>query len=189
MRRTISRTILSAVLSVILGLGLATGVVTAAAGSAASKAKPKGVLDDPCTLLDASKVEKVFGGPVAEPVLDTVFVSCAYAVGDDPTLAPGGTVNVVQLFPHFGQALPNATDAFQDQHAIDVLSEFELADIEGLGRDAYMNLTTGTLVVLATKKVEISVSWLPGSVKTPVTKSTQKKLVKLAKQAVARAPK
>ncbi len=176
------------IMSVILGLALASGVVSATAGSAAAKSKPKGVLDDPCTLLDASKVAKVFGGPVAEPDLDTVFVSCAYAVGDDPTQEPGGTVNVVQLFPRFGQALSNATDAFQDQHAIDVLSEFELADVEGLGRDAYMNLTSGTLVVLATKKVEISVSWQPGSVTTEVTKADQRKLVKLAKQAVARAP-
>lgn len=177
------------IISLILGFALAAAVVGTSAGSALAKAKPKGVIDDPCTLLDASKVEKVFGGPVADPVLDTTFISCAYAVGDDPTQEPGGTVNVVQLFPHFGQALPNATDAFQDQHAIDVLSEYELADINGLGRDAYMNLTNGTLVVLATKKVEISVSWQPGSVTTPVTKSDQKKLVKLAKQAVARAPK
>ena len=176
------------IISFFLGLALAAGILSATAGSAAAKTK-KGVLDDPCTLLDASKVEKVFGGPVAEPVLDTIFVSCAYAVGEDPTQEPGGVVNVVQLFPRFGHALPNATDAFQDQHAIDVLSEFELADVEGLGRDAYMNLTTGTLVVLATKKVQISVSWQPGSVKTEVTKSVQKKLVKLAKQAVARAPK
>jgi hypothetical protein len=175
------------IVSLFLGLALAAGVVSATAGAAAAKTK-KGVLDDPCTLLDAAKVEKVFGGPVAEPVLDTTFISCAYAVGEDPTQEPGGTVNVVQLFPHFGQALPNATDAFQDQHAIDVLSEYELADINGLGRDAYMNLTTGTLVVLANKKVEISVSWEPGSVKTSVTKADQKKLVKLAKQAVARAP-
>jgi hypothetical protein len=177
------------ILHLVLAVALASGIAGATAGSALAKAKPKGKVDDPCTLLDASKVGKVFGGPVAEPKLDTVFVSCTFEVGDDPTQSPGGSVAVAQLFPHFGQALPTATEAFQDQHAIDVLSNFELADIEGLGRDAYMNLTNGTLVVLATKKFEFSVSWSPASVASHVATKDQKKLVKLAKQIVTRAPK
>src|SRR6185436_3105397 len=148
----------------LLGVALATGIAGVTAGSALAKAKPKGKLDDPCTLLDQSKVAKVFGGPVAEPALDATFISCTFSVGDDPSQSPGGLVAVAQLFPHFGQALPTATSAFQDQHAIDTLSNFELADVEGLGRDAYMNLTNGTLIVLATKKFEFSVSWQPSSV-------------------------
>jgi hypothetical protein len=177
------------ILHVIFGVALATGIAGATAGPASAKSTPKGTIDDPCTLLDASKVGKVFGGPVAEPVLDSVFVSCTFAVGEDPTQTPGGLVAVAQLFPHFGQALPTAPSAFQDQHAIDVLSNFELIDVENLGRGAYMNLTNGTLVVLANKKFEFSVAWQPGSATTHVTKKDQKKLVKLAKQAVARAPK
>ena len=86
------------IISLILGFALATAVVGTSAGPALAKAKPKGVLDDPCTLLDASKVKKVFGGPVAEPVLDTDFISCGYAVGNDPTQEPGGTVKVVKDF-------------------------------------------------------------------------------------------
>jgi hypothetical protein len=177
------------IIHVFLGIALATGIAGASAGSAAAKSKPKGKIDDPCTLLDASKVTKVFGGPVADPVLDTTFLSCTFAVGADPAQTPGGLVSVAQLFPHYGQALPTATKAFQDQHAIDVLSNFELADVNGLGRDAYMNLTNGTLVVLATKKFEFSVAWQPASVTSHVTKRDQKKLVKLAKQMVPRAPK
>ena len=183
MRRTTRR-----IVGVTTGLMLVAGTTTAAHATAAGKPKPKGKVDDPCTLLDTSKVAKAFGHPVADPALDPIFISCKFAVGDDPTHAPGGTVSVVQLFPHFGQALPTATKAFQDQHAIDVLSNFELADVEGLGKGAYMNLTNGTLVVLANKKFELSVGWQPGSITTPVAKRDQKKLVQLAKQAVARAP-
>lgn len=176
------------IVSVVVGLTLGTGVAGAAAGSTPAGGRPKGRIDHPCTLLDASKVAKAFGDPVADPVLDATYLACKYAVGDDPTQAPGGVVSAVQLFPRFAQALPTAPKAFQDQHAVDVLSDFELADVSGLGRAAYMNLTTGALVVLANKKFEFIVAWQPGSVTTPVTKRDQKKLVSLAKQMVARSP-
>ena len=179
------RRIISLILRVTLAVAVTTGI---AAGTATAKSKPKGKVDDPCTLLDASKVAKVFGGPVGDPVLDSTFVSCTFTVGSDPTQSPGGLVRIAQLFPHFGQALPTATAAFQDQHAIDVLSNFELSDVNGLGRDAYMNLTNGTLVVLPNKKFEFSVAWQPASVSSQVTNQDQKKLVKLAKQIVARSP-
>ncbi len=172
----------------IAALLLATAVWGSGSATAVVAAKPKGKIDRPCTLLDAATVKKAFGGPVADPVEDDVFASCTFAVGDDPTQAPGGLVSVVQLFPSFSQALPTAKTAFQDQHAIDVLSNFELSDVNGLGLGAYMNLTTGTLVVLASKKFELSVSWQPGSITTTVTKQDQQKLVQLAKQAVKRAP-
>jgi hypothetical protein len=166
---------------------LALVALATPAGAAGTAKRQKGTLDDPCTYVTTSKVEKVFGSEVIETLPQLNYLLCNFVVGNDPA-APLGTVRVVQLFPHFAQTTTNAKAAFQDQHAFDVVSEFELADVFKVGRQAYVNLTTGSLVVQATKKFMFSVEWRPITPTTSLPKKDQERLEKLAKQIVARAP-
>jgi hypothetical protein len=163
------------------------GLPILAGADVAAKKSPRATINNPCTLLTIKQVQKQFGGPIAPPTLDQVYLSCHYLVGTNPAVA-GGTLSVVQLFPNYLQkSSSTAKSAFEDEHAIDMLSNNILADVNGVGRDAYMNLTKGTLVVLATKNFLITLSWAP----TPARKLNARdirKLKALAKIAVPRSP-
>jgi hypothetical protein len=174
------------VLVPLLALLMALPALAPPVGAAGSAGKAKGTLDEPCTYVTTAKIAKVYGADVGEPV-PSVYLLCDFVVGDDPA-APLGTLRVVQLFPHFAQTTPSAKVAFQDQHAFDTVSEFELADVFDVGKQAYLNLDRASLVVQATKKFMFSIEWRATTPETPLPKADQKKLKKLAKQIVKRAP-
>lgn len=173
--------------SSVRALAALTALVLALPAFATPAGAAKGTLDDPCTYVTTGKIAKVYGADVSEPKLNLPYLLCDFVVGDNPA-APLGTVRVVQLFPHFAQTTTNAKAAFQDQHAFDVVSEFALADVFKVGRQAYVNLDTGSLVVQATKQFMFSVEWRPPEEETPLPRADQKRLEKLARQIVQRAP-
>jgi hypothetical protein len=161
----------------------AFGVPSSAWGEVAAK---KAKLNQPCTFLSRKEVAKQFGSPVADPTLDAAYLSCKYVVGADAQ-APGGTLAAVQLWPNYLQHTNSAKAAYEDEHAVDTLAQNVLSDVDGLGRGAYMNLTKGTLVVLATKKFMFTLTWTPAPA-TPLTAREIKKLTTLAKLVVPRSP-
>ena len=85
--------------------------------------------------------------------------------------------------------IKNALVAVEDKRALDNLSEYDLADADGIGKSAYFNNTTGSITVAADKKFAFTLTWREGGVDTELTKATKKKLVKLAKNVVSRSPK
>ena len=182
MRRSLVR-----VLVPLVALHFALPALAAPGGAVRPTGGSKSTLDDPCTYITTAKIAKVYGADVGEPTLNLPYLLCDFVIGDDPA-APVGTVRVVQLFPHFAQTTSKAKEAFQDQHAFDTVSEFELADVFDVGKQAYLNLDRASLVVQATKKFMFSVEWRPTTPETPLPKAEQKKLKKLAKQIVKRAP-
>jgi hypothetical protein len=175
------------VLVPLLALLMALPALAPPAGAARDAGKAKGTLDEPCTYATTAKIAKIYGADVGEPVPSIPYLLCDWVVGDDPA-APLGTLRVVQLFPHFAQTTPNAKIAFQDQHAFDTVSEFELADVFDVGKQAYLNLDRASLVVQVTKKFMFSVEWRATTPETPLPKADQKRLKQLAKQIVARSP-
>lgn len=170
---------------IVAALTLVTyGAASSAWGDVAAKKKAK--LNQPCTFLSRKEAAKQFGSPVADPAFDEAYLSCKYVVGADAQ-PPVGTLSAVQLWPNYLQHTNNAKAAFEDEHAIDALAQNVLSDVDGLGRGAYMNLTKGTLVVLATKKFMFTLTWTPGSA-APLTAREIKKLTTLAKLVVPRSP-
>lgn len=161
-------------------------VLFAALAASVAAAKPTGEVDQPCTLVTVQQIEKGFGGPVAEPIFNETFVVCDYHVGDI-TQPPGGIATVAQLFPGFAQTQATPKAAFVDQRAVDQLSEYELVAVNGVGKNAYLNLTTGT-IVFQTKAMLLAIQWQPGSTPTEPDKPDQKQLIKLAKLAAKNAP-
>ena len=182
MRRSSVRVLMS-----LVALVVALPTHATPGGAALATGKAKGTLDEPCTYVTTAKIAKVYGANVGDPVPSIPYLLCDFVVGDDPT-APLGTLRVVQLFPHFAQTTPNAKVAFQDQHAFDTVSEFELADVFDVGKQAYLNLDRASVVVQATKKFMFSVEWRATTPETPLPSAEQKRLKQLAKQIVARAP-
>lgn len=162
-------------------------ILLVAAASMPVTAAAKAKIDKPCTLLTVQQIETAFGGPVAEPPrFDETFVICDYSIGD-VTVPPGGIVTVSQLFPGYAQTEKTPRAAFLDQRAVDQVAEYELADVSGVGRNAYLNLTTAT-IVFQTKAMLISIQWQPGSTPTEPPEADQKQLIKLAKLAAKNAP-
>ena len=175
------------VAGVIAGVLLSTyATMATASADLGARRTPNATVDNPCTLLAVKQVKKEFGGPVATPLFNKLFLSCKYAVGTDPT-QKGGTLVAVLLFPSFLSHTGTAKAAYEDQHAIDMLSNSVLTDVNGVGRSAYMNLTNGELVVLATKRFVFTLRWQPAPAR-PVNARDIKKLTALAKLVVPRFP-
>ena len=161
----------------------------AASVAGAGTAKPKRIKrDEACTIVTTRQVEKAFGGPVAEGVEQEVVLSCTYLVGTDPLAEPGGSFAAQQLFPSILNTTDSAKAAVEDAHAIAVVTEDDLRDVDDVGRAAYINSTRGEIVVQANKKYAFILIWSPESVVTPSTKAVEKKLIALAKDVVKRAP-
>ena len=179
MSRASARVIVAAVVLVLaMGSGLAAAVP-------AARVKR----DKACTMVTKKQVEKAFGGPVAEGVEQTVVLSCTYLVGTDPNTAPGGSFATQQLFPSILNTTDSAKAAIEDNHAIDLIAEDDLRDVDGVGRSAYMNSTRGRLTVQANKKFVFILVWSLGSKEGRIGKANEKKLIRLAKDIVKRAPK
>jgi hypothetical protein len=178
------------------GLGYALGAITAlalialpAGATVGTKTKTTPVkLGHACTMLRTPKV-KAFGSPIKVSV--SVYLhdgGCDGFVGADPAQPPGGHLITVQIYPAADRSFANAQAAVADQHAVDSLSNNVLEDVSGLGTSAYLNRTTGTFVVAATKKLTFSVAWTRAG-STALSSADEKKLLALAKDIVKRAPK
>ena len=171
-------------------IALTACVSLAMTGSALAGTSGKRVTrDKACTMVTTKQVEKAFGGPVAEGVENAVVLACTYIVGEDRTQPPGGEFATQQLFPSILNTTDSAKEAVEDAHAIDVLAEHDLEDVDKLGRYAYYNATEGRIVVQATKKFAFVLNWSPGSQEGPLSKKHKKALIRLAKDVAKRAPK
>jgi hypothetical protein len=170
----------------VLALGIAMAPGVAVAGGTA---KPKVDVKDPCTLVSVKKVRKAFGKPVEAALLSSLggATICEAKVGADPAQPPGGIYHAEQYFPNFLVDFPTATAAVEDRRAFDTLSDNDTVDVNRVGRKAYLNRTTRTLVVAATKKFGFSLTWLAAG-ETALSRSDEKKLIALAKDVVNRAP-
>jgi len=168
---------------------LNTGVAMAGAPSKDKRVQR----DKACTMVTERQVEKALGGPVAEGVENAVVLTCTYVVGDDPTQRPGGEFATTQLFPSILNTTGTAKKAVQDAHAIDLLAEDDLREVEDVGRRAFFNATRGRLVVLANKKYAFVLNWttpaVPNTPEGRISKKHEKALIRLAKAVVKRAPK
>ena len=166
---------------------LSTGVALAAP----SKGK-RVQRDKACTMVTERQVEKAFGSPVAEGVENAVVLTCTYVVGEDPTQSPGGEFATTQLFPSILNTTGTAKKAVQDAHAIDLLAEDDLREVEDVGRRAFFNATRGRLVVLANKKYAFVLNWttpaVPNTPEGRISKKHEQALTRLAKDIVKRAP-
>jgi len=176
---------------VVAAVAAASGAATASAVVDAKAIKgPKIKINDACTILSVKQVVKAFGGPALPKVSLIGGQDCNYPVGVDPKVLPGGTLSTEQLYPNLLAPVNNAPAAVEDTHAIDTLSGDNLADVNHLGLEAYINYTKGVLLVAAKKKYAFSVTWHPASTTHGViTVAEGKKLIKLAKDIVKRAPK
>jgi hypothetical protein len=170
-------------------LAAASGV--GAAGAAVDAKGSKIKLHQACGILSSRQVAKAFGGPAhpKEPVALSSGNDCNYPVGADPKQLPGGTLSTEQLFPNLFVAVSNAPGAVEDTHAIDTLSGDDLADVNHLGLEAYINYTKGVLLVAATKKFGFSLTWHPASVTHgTITHPEGRKLITLAQDVMKRVP-
>jgi len=178
MSRASARVIAAAV---VLVLAMGSGLAAAAPAARVTR-------DSACTMVTAKQVEKAFGGPVAEGVEQSVVLSCTYLVGTDPNTAPGGSFATQQLFPSILNTTKTAKAAIEDAHAIDLIAEDDLRDVDGVGKSAYIDQTQGRIVVQANKKFTFILIWSPASKITRIGKKAEKQLIKLAKNIVKRAP-
>jgi hypothetical protein len=144
--------------------------------------------DDPCTIVSRRLVGKTFGRPVTDGKRSADGVACYYAVGTEPSAPPGGAVTATVYFPNFLVHADTAAAAVEDRHAVDGLSGHQLADVFHVGRSAYLDETTGELVVLATKRYAFVLRWEPAPLGTAIGVSDTRKLRALARTAVERAP-
>ena len=166
----------------------ALALIAAPAGAGASEKTSPVKLNNACTMLRTPKA-KAFGTPVKTEISAFLHnIGCDGLVGADPQQPPGGRLLSVQIYPTFSRDFSNPRAAIEDQHAVDLLSNNQLEDAPGLGISAYLNRTTGTLVVAATKKIAFSVGWVRAGT-TELSAADQKKLLALAKDIVKRSPK
>jgi len=174
--------------AVVLGAVVLAGVVAGAVPGAAETPSKRIAVDDACTIVSRRGVERAFGRPATEGARSADRLACQYGVGTDPSEPPGGTVTATHLFPNYFVPVSTARAAVEDRHAIDTLSGHRLADVFRVGRSAYLDETTGDLVVLATKRYAFILRWEPAPPGTQTVPRDERKLEELARGAVARAP-
>ena len=162
-----------------------------ASASSPTRAKPRLKIDDPCSMLTRKQIGAKFGKPVVQGAPEVDFAGpydCGYHVGNDFAVPPGGTFIAAQVYPSLFDSTGSSRDAVDDLRAVDGAGGNELSDVNKLGRSAFVNYTTGTLVVDVSKKFAFSLSWRPAPADTPISDKDAKKLVALAKDIVDRAP-
>ncbi len=171
---------------------LALGISSAGAAAPSKEVKVK--LNDACTYISVRDVGRQFGKPVivvpGAGILGTY--GCIATVGSDPAVAPGGTFSVDQVFPSAFSNRPDAAAALEDERAYVVSAGDDIKDVDGLGKVAYFDRTTGILVVQATNKLVFSLQWDgAGTTKTTAVvqkRLIQKRLIKVARGIVTRSP-
>lgn len=147
-------------------------------------------LNHGCSITSPQKIGQRFGKPVKTVVFHTIGTyDCLYNVGVDPAQAPGGTFQTLQLYPSIVNPWPRASAAYEDEHAVDTESTDQLQDVNKLGVQAYIDNTTGKLVVQASKKYVFYLAWHPAPGGTPITNVDAQRLIALAKDVIKRAPK
>ena len=159
-------------------------------GVAAAQRDPKLPLGEACDILTERDIEKAFGGPVTLVLYDPLgLYDCIRKRGEGSTVPGGGQFQFIQLFPGLPVGPSNARDIVDDQRAFDALANAELVDLDGLGRQAYVNRTEGSLVVAATKKYAFKLTWTDDDPTAGLTRRDEKKLIKIARKLIKRAPK
>ena len=175
---------------VVFGAVVLGGAVAGAVPGAAEAPSKRIAVDDACTIVSRRDVEKAFGRPATEGTLSAERLSCQYGVGvgGDRSEASGGVLTASHLFPNYFQRSSTARAAVEDRHAIETLSGHLLDDVFRVGRSAYLNRTTGDLIVLATRHYAFVLRWEPTSPGTQNRSRDTRSLKELARGAVARAP-
>ena len=166
----------------VLAVLLAATLVAAAAPAWAQKA-PKFKKNDACTLLTDPSVTKALGQPIAARGYFFGTLTCDYTLGD--AAAPTAVFSAAQLYPSLFDT-PGARHDFEDQLAVERLSDDDISEVYKLGDQAYVNRTKGKISVLANKKYAFELILKPNPAGTAITSADVKALKKLAKQAQAR---
>jgi len=169
-----------------LVIGCVAASLALGPSAAAAQKKPKVKIDKACTMLVEKKVSKAFGSPVV--IASGSFggpLGCEAAVGADPAVPPGGKLIAYQEYPNFD--VFDARNAVNDRRAAESLANDLIEDVDGVGKLAYLNRTIGVIVVQATKTYAFSLLWQRAGA-TELSDADAKKLVTLAKDVVARAP-
>jgi hypothetical protein len=146
------------------GAASLTIVLVLAAYAGAPGAAAKAARIDPgdaCTILSIKQIGKTFGKPVVIDASASTLgnIGCSAKVGVDPAQKPGGTMVSFQDFPNLLAPQPSARAAVEDRRAIEVLSDNQIEDVNGVGLSAYLNRTTRAITVVATKKYAFSLTW------------------------------
>lgn len=157
--------------------------LVAATVPAGAQQTPKFKKNDACTLLTNPQVQKAFDAPIAGTAYFFGKLTCDYTLGD--AAAPVGVFSAAQLYPSLFKT-PGARHDFEDQLAVEQLSDNVIDEVEGIGDQAFVNRTKGKISVLANKKLAYELIWKPNPAGTPITNADVKALKKLAKQAQAR---
>jgi len=146
---------------------------------------------DACKMVPLADVRKAFGSPVVEyPWSDVLGEFDCHSIVAGGLAAPtGGEFMTVQLFPGLPLGFDKAREVFEDQRAIDVLSEAEVVDLDGVGSKAFVNHTGGSVLVMASRKYVFRLVWVDAAPDAGLTRQDEKKLISLARKVVARAPK
>jgi hypothetical protein len=152
-----------------------------------ARSGPKIKTGHACSILSAKQVAKALGSPTAVDPHQLLPAFCTMSIGADPTRPPGGVFAVGQIFPSLFASYADARAAVDDEHAVGGLAGDDLEDVS-VGKTAFIDHTSGKLVVEASKKFAFTLQWWPAPSGTKITRSDVKKLVKLAKLIVPRAP-
>jgi hypothetical protein len=166
------------------------GVVAGSMPGVAETASKGIAVDDACTIVSRRDLEKAFGVPATGGTPSAQRLSCQFGVGVGGTRgeSPDGVITASHLFPNFYQRSATARAAVEDRHAIDALSGHQLDDVFRVGRSAYLDKTTGDLVVLATRRFAFVLRWEPAQPGSRNSSRDTRALKQLARAAVARAP-
>lgn len=152
----VSRLSIIGILSVAVGVA---GPWSPIEASTQRAAKPKFVLEDPCTYPARSAVKRAFGGKVTKEI-PSGDILCYLDVGTRPSEPTIGRLAVIREYrPDYG--FDTSRDKYEDKRAIEVLSVFEIVDVINVGKRAYLNRSTGALTVLADRKLVFTISWVP----------------------------
>lgn len=131
-----------------------------------------------CGLLKTSEIKAEFGPDVGKGKKD-IGPACTWKVEDDRAASGSGTVSTFLLRSQGKAAFNGLKEADPDYSPID-----------GLGKDAYFLPSTGTVAVLKSSKIIISVQGVflaPNGLDNVAIPELEAKLTVLAKKALKRA--
>ncbi len=182
-------------LTVVIG-GLAVLGVACGGGdddSGTTQKRPSGPafdVEDPCTLLSASQVEKVFGEPVTVDATNNaspLTTDCAYVVGDPA--APTGRLVANVVFPAFGAGEgADALSVVESDRALAQIAGEGVFDL-GLGVPGFLESRRSFVEFFVRPKLAVSLQWYPtgGAPEgTPVTEEVEADLTALATHITSR---
>jgi hypothetical protein len=180
---------------VTLAVVAATTTVGVGAVDAVGAQKGSGLsVSRPCTYLTAKQVQTVFRAPVTIDLTNRgnnefIAAGCSYVVG---TIGhPAGVFVTTIVYPFFPAPGQTAIDVVEAQRAGAALDGLVIEDAK-IGRTGYIDADHSMVTVAANKKFAFSLQWLATGAPPNGDKlgaKTQKQLLALAKQIVARGPK